>query len=83
MSFAELRRVREAIRDGLLWELVVARAAGRPEVGDALAALESHGDWLEQWEPAFRPRQSTSKREATGAMCPPLLMLTRWCSASR
>jgi hypothetical protein len=32
-------------------------------VGDALAALESHGDWLEQWEPAFRPRQPTANRE--------------------
>ncbi|PXF20333.1 MAG: tRNA guanosine(15) transglycosylase TgtA, partial [Methanobacteriota archaeon] len=64
VSFAELRRVRQAIRDGLLWELVASRAADRPEVADALVALEPHGDWLEQWEPAFRPRQPTAKREA-------------------
>jgi len=64
VSFAELRRVRQAIRDGLLWELVASRAADRPEVADALVALKPHGDWLEQWEPAFRPRQPTAKREA-------------------
>ena len=62
-SFAELRQVREAVRDGLLWEMVVARAADRPEVADALAALEAEGEWLEKWEPAFRPRQPSIARE--------------------
>ena len=63
VSFAELRQVREAVRGGQLWELVVARAAGRPEVADALVALEAEGEWLEKWEPAFRPQQPTSARE--------------------
>ena len=62
-SFAELRQVREAVRDGKLWELVVTRAADRPEVADALATLEAEGEWLEKWEPAFRPRQPSAARE--------------------
>ncbi len=54
VSFAELRRVRQAIRDGDLFELVEARARGHPTVLDAYRALLDHGDWLERGDPASK-----------------------------
>ena len=54
VSFAELRRVRQAIRDGDLFELVEARARGHPALLDAYRALLDHGGWLERGDPASK-----------------------------
>jgi 7-cyano-7-deazaguanine tRNA-ribosyltransferase len=40
VSFAEIRRVRQAVRDGDLWELVEERATQNPALQDALRVLE-------------------------------------------
>jgi len=58
VCFAELRRVRQAIRDGVLWELVEQRAAGHPLLAAATRRL---GDpvvqaWLEEREPTSGAR---------------------------
>jgi 7-cyano-7-deazaguanine tRNA-ribosyltransferase len=54
VSFAEMRRVRGAIRDGDLLELVDARARSHPQLLDGYRALLDHADWLEQSDPASK-----------------------------
>ena len=54
VSFAELRRVRQAIHDGDLLELVEARARGHPAMLDGYRALLEHADWLERHDPASK-----------------------------
>ncbi|MFH0815581.1 MAG: tRNA guanosine(15) transglycosylase TgtA [Methanobacteriota archaeon] len=55
VSFGELRRVREAIREGRLWELAENRARAHPQLLDALRALPEHADFMERHEPISRP----------------------------
>ena len=57
VSFSEIRRVREAIRKGTLWEMVEQRARARPELLDALRTILNYNDYLERFEP--RTRRST------------------------
>jgi 7-cyano-7-deazaguanine tRNA-ribosyltransferase len=54
-SFAELRRVRQAISEMSLWELVEERCRGHPALLDALHSLGPHAGWLERFAPASRP----------------------------
>jgi len=54
VSFSELRRVRQAIRDGDLFELLEARARAHPTMLDGYRALLDHGDWLERADPASK-----------------------------
>lgn len=58
VSFAEIRRIRQAIRDGALWELVEERAAQNPALADALRVLRGGPiiDWLERHEPVSGSR---------------------------
>lgn len=58
VSFAEIRRVRQAIHDGDLWELVEERASQNPALLDALRALEGPDAvaWLESREPVSADR---------------------------
>jgi 7-cyano-7-deazaguanine tRNA-ribosyltransferase len=53
VTFSELKRVREAIRDGTLWELVERRATAHPTLLEALDVLreEQHKVQLEATEP--------------------------------
>ncbi|MFB6120425.1 MAG: tRNA guanosine(15) transglycosylase TgtA [Halobacteriaceae archaeon] len=53
-SFAEIRRVREAIVEGRLFDLVEARARGHPRLLDGYRALLDHADWLESSDPASK-----------------------------
>ncbi len=57
VSFSEIRRVREAIRKGTLWEMVEQRARARPELMDALRTILGYPEYLERFEP--RTRKST------------------------
>jgi 7-cyano-7-deazaguanine tRNA-ribosyltransferase len=50
-SFAEIRRIRQAIRAGDLLELVEARARGHPDLLDGYRALLDHAGWLETHDP--------------------------------
>ena len=54
VSFAELRRVREAIRRGGLLELVEARARGHPRMVDGYRALLDHAAQLEATDPVTK-----------------------------
>lgn len=54
VSFGELRRVRQAIRDGDLFELVEARARAHPTMLDGYRALLDHVEWLERSDPASK-----------------------------
>jgi 7-cyano-7-deazaguanine tRNA-ribosyltransferase len=61
VSFAEIRRIRQAIRDGALWELVEERAAQNPFLFDALRALQDPAllSQLERCEPTSSARALT------------------------
>ncbi|MEK6851221.1 MAG: tRNA guanosine(15) transglycosylase TgtA, partial [Candidatus Thermoplasmatota archaeon] len=53
-SFAELRRVRQAIADGRLWERVERRCRSHPALLEALRELRQHNEFLERYEPLSR-----------------------------
>lgn len=61
VSFAEIRRIRQAIRDGNLWELVEERAAQNPMLLDALRVLREPAmvSQLEALEPVSSARAFT------------------------
>jgi len=65
VSFAEIKKIRSAIVEGTLWELVERKANSNPYLLDALRELrkKENKEWLERFEP-------TSKNKAlfyTGA----------------
>jgi 7-cyano-7-deazaguanine tRNA-ribosyltransferase len=53
ISFAEIKKIRNSIRNGSLWELVERRANSNPYLLKALSELsqEKNKIWLEQYEP--------------------------------
>jgi 7-cyano-7-deazaguanine tRNA-ribosyltransferase len=55
-TFTEMRRIREAIRGGWLWELVERRATGHPALLEAMAVVTEKRRWLEQREPVSTAR---------------------------
>lgn len=55
-TFTEMRRIREAIRGGWLWELVERRATAHPALLEAMDAVAGQRRWLEQWEPVSTRR---------------------------
>ena len=55
VSFAEIRRVKQAIREGSLWEMVEERARAHPALLDALRRLARYGNYMEEYEPTSRP----------------------------
>jgi len=54
VSFAEIRRVKGAVREGTLFELVEARARGHPTLLDGYRALLEHDRFLEATDPASK-----------------------------
>jgi 7-cyano-7-deazaguanine tRNA-ribosyltransferase len=54
VTFAELRRVKQAIRRGNLLELVDARARGHPSMLDGYRTLLDHAELLEQSDPVSK-----------------------------
>jgi len=54
VSFAEIRRIRQAIRRGNLFELVEARARGHPAVLDGYRRLLDHAPQLEATDPVSK-----------------------------
>jgi 7-cyano-7-deazaguanine tRNA-ribosyltransferase len=54
VSFEELRRIKQAIRDGDLLELVEARARSHPALLDGYRTLLDHADQLERSDPASK-----------------------------
>jgi 7-cyano-7-deazaguanine tRNA-ribosyltransferase len=54
ITFAELRRVKQAIRQGNLLELVDTRARGHPKMLDGYRALLDHAEQLERSDPVSK-----------------------------
>ena len=54
VSFTEIRRVKQAIHDGLLWELVENRLRNSPALMKVFDVIHSEIDWLNTFEPAYR-----------------------------
>jgi 7-cyano-7-deazaguanine tRNA-ribosyltransferase len=53
--FSELRRIREAIRRGRLWELLESRARVHPALMDCFARVRTHSGLLESFTPVVKP----------------------------
>jgi len=51
---AELNRVKQAIRDGRLWEHLEMRAHAHPALLTALQKLKNHGDFIEKHSPTIK-----------------------------
>ena len=54
VTFAEIRRIKEAIRSGTLLDLVEARARSHPAMLDGYRALVDHAEQLERSDPASK-----------------------------
>ncbi|MFA5862600.1 MAG: tRNA guanosine(15) transglycosylase TgtA [Candidatus Thermoplasmatota archaeon] len=54
-SFAEIRRVREAIRAGRLWELALVRCETHPTLVDGYRRALDHAPWIETLDPISKP----------------------------
>jgi 7-cyano-7-deazaguanine tRNA-ribosyltransferase len=53
--FSELRRIREAIRKGRLWELLETRARVHPSLMDCFDRMRTHAALLDSFTPAVKP----------------------------
>jgi 7-cyano-7-deazaguanine tRNA-ribosyltransferase len=53
-TFAEMREVKQAIKEGSLWELVEQRCRTHPRLLDGLRRTLSYSDWIEKFQPAPR-----------------------------
>ncbi|KKG08927.1 tRNA guanosine(15) transglycosylase TgtA [Methanosarcina sp. 2.H.A.1B.4] len=53
-TFAEIRLIKQSIRDGKLLELVEHRCRAHPKLLDGLKKLYTHSSWLEQLDPATK-----------------------------
>jgi 7-cyano-7-deazaguanine tRNA-ribosyltransferase len=51
---AELRRIKQAIRDGRLWEHVEMRAHSHPELLTALKRLKNYEEFMEEYSPTVK-----------------------------
>ena len=54
ISLKELKKVRNAIHEGTIWELVEMRARAHPAMLEALKSLRKHVDFMERSEPVSR-----------------------------
>tara|TARA_B100000959_G_scaffold121038_1_gene127199 strand:+ start:2199 stop:3920 length:1722 start_codon:yes stop_codon:yes gene_type:complete len=54
VSFTEIRRVKQAIHDGLLWELVENRLRTSPALMKVFPILKREMNWIKEFEPAYR-----------------------------
>jgi len=82
---AELKRVKQAIRDGRLWEHVEMRAHAHPALFIALKKLKTHEDFIEKYSPTakksglfffshvslFRPEVIHYRHRLMERYCPP------------
>ncbi|MHA1734443.1 MAG: tRNA guanosine(15) transglycosylase TgtA [Promethearchaeota archaeon] len=56
VTFSELRNVRQAIREGTLWELAERRSRSHPKLIDAMRRVQKHAKYLESKEPSTKRR---------------------------
>ncbi len=55
-TFAEMKKIREAIREGSLWEMVERRAVTNPYLLDAMEVVQGETQWLEKFEPISKKK---------------------------
>jgi 7-cyano-7-deazaguanine tRNA-ribosyltransferase len=53
-TFAEMREVKQAIKEGSMWELVEQRCRTHPRLLDGLTRALSYSEWIEHFQPAPR-----------------------------
>ncbi|MEM3608884.1 MAG: tRNA guanosine(15) transglycosylase TgtA [Candidatus Bathyarchaeia archaeon] len=82
---SELRRTKQAVKDGRLWEHLEVRARGHPALLQALKKLKKYSDFIEKHSPAtkkgglfffdsiglIRPEVARHKRKLTERYTPP------------
>jgi 7-cyano-7-deazaguanine tRNA-ribosyltransferase len=56
VCIAELKRIKQAIRDGRLWEHTEMRVHAHPALLSALKHLRNHADFLEKYSPTAKTR---------------------------
>ena len=54
ISYSELKTIRQAIRDGNLWELVEKRVRAHPRLIDALSLLKKNEPFFERFEKVYK-----------------------------
>ena len=54
VSFEEIRRIKQAIREGNLWELVEMRIRNHPNLLDAYRTLKKYVEIFERYDPIFK-----------------------------
>jgi 7-cyano-7-deazaguanine tRNA-ribosyltransferase len=54
VCLAELKRIKQAIRDGRLWEYVEMRTHAHPALFTALKKLKTHRDFIEKFSPTVK-----------------------------
>ncbi len=54
VTFAEMREVKQAVKEGSLWELVEQRCRSHPQLLNGLKRMLYYSDWLEEFQPASR-----------------------------
>ncbi|MFC2154652.1 tRNA guanosine(15) transglycosylase TgtA [Candidatus Altiarchaeota archaeon] len=54
VSLQEIDCVKQAVREGGLWELVAQRARSHPALMDALGCLEKHTPWMAELDPVSK-----------------------------
>jgi 7-cyano-7-deazaguanine tRNA-ribosyltransferase len=55
VSLQEVRRIKQAILDGRLWELLERRSRAHPALQDALLAMGKHSEFIERHAPSDKP----------------------------
>lgn len=87
VSFGEIRRIREAIRQGRLWELAMMRCRSHPTLEDAMRRALDHSAWIETLEPISKPtaffwtdEQSARRPDAVRAR---ERLASRWSTGGR
>ncbi|MEM2004480.1 MAG: tRNA guanosine(15) transglycosylase TgtA [Zestosphaera sp.] len=50
----EIKRVKTAVKEGRLWELIEERARAHPSLREALNTLLKYVDWMERLDPRFK-----------------------------
>ncbi|MGQ9530491.1 MAG: tRNA guanosine(15) transglycosylase TgtA [Candidatus Bathycorpusculaceae bacterium] len=72
VCLAELKRVKQAIKDGRLWEHVELRARGHPALLQALKRLKKYEDFIEKHSPSVK-RSGLFFFDSVGLMRPEVI----------
>ncbi|HNX40304.1 MAG TPA: tRNA guanosine(15) transglycosylase TgtA [Methanothrix sp.] len=75
VSLAEIRQVKESIREGSLWDLLETRCRSHPRMLDGLKRLGGNGQWLERLDTASKSTFFYTSHE--GALRPEVLRYAR------